>query len=91
MDEAKQMAAYSHAQGMDMTNCKGPDFVDIGGQMVIHAEYDQIFKDPITHVDTYSFYSPTKFVVVMTGYPVTESKESKVTFENVIRGIRRIK
>lgn len=91
MDEAKQMSIYSHSQGRDMSNYKGPDFVDIGGQIVIHAEYDQIFKNPVTHVDTYSFYSPSKYVVVMTGYPVTEEKESKAELENVVRGIRRIK
>ena len=90
-DEAKQMSVYSHAQGRDMSNCKGPDFIDIGGQIVIHAEYDQVFKDPVTHVDTYSFYSPTKYMVVMTGCPVTEEKDSKAELEKVVRGIRKIK
>ena len=28
-DEAKQMSVYSHAQGRDMSNCKGPDFIVI--------------------------------------------------------------
>lgn len=91
MDEAKQMSVYSHAQGRDMSNCKGPDFIDIGGQIVIHAEYDQVFKDPVTHVDTYSFYSPTKYMVVMTGCPVTEAKEWKPIMENAIKGIRKVK
>lgn len=85
------MSVYSHAQGRDMSNCKGPDFIDIGGQIVIHAEYDQVFKDPVTHVDTYSFYSPTKYMVVMTGCPVTEEKDSKAELEKVVRGIRKIK
>ena len=91
MDEAKQMSVYSHAHGRDMSNCKGPDFIDIGGQIVIHAEYDQIFRDPVTHVDTYSFYSPTKYMVVMTGCPFNEEKDSKAELEKVVRGIRKIK
>ena len=90
-DEARQMTVYSHAKGMDMSNSKGPDFIDVGGQIVLHAEFDQTAMNPANHVDTYTFYSPTKYMIVTTNYPVTVAKEWKIVMENVIRGIRKVK
>lgn len=90
-DEARQMAAYSQMKGMIMSNSKGPDFIDVGGQIVLHAEFEQTAVSPVNHVDTYSFYSPTTYMTVTTNYPVTETKEWKEALKGVIRGMRRIK
>ena len=90
-DEARIMEAYSQTKGMIMSNSKGPDFIDIGGQIVLHAEYDQTAVSPVNHVDTYSFYSPTTFMMVITNYPVTEANEWKDVLKNLVSCIRCVK
>lgn len=74
--------------GFEVLNLKGPDYINIDGEIVMKVGFDR--KDPFpTHVDIYSFYLSNKCTTITTSYRVADAKEWKSIIEASIKGIKR--
>lgn len=76
--------------GFEVLNLKGPDYINIDGEIVMKVGFDR--KDPFpTHVDIYSFYLPNKCTTITTSYRIAEAKEWKSAIEASIIMTRKKK
>lgn len=76
--------------GFEVLNIKGPDYIQIDGEIVMKVGFDR--KEPFpTHVDVYSFYLPSKCTTITTSYRISEASEWKSAIEASIIMTKRIK